>query len=150
MVLFDVNSNPYAPSETSDHQQPVVAASNRAWGPAIYIVAGGLIAAILAAPYHSHLNPVGLAITPFGTIAGGLLYRARSRNWPVDPCARGGQLVFCAVAIILIPAVTGLLAGLLAGFDESAGGVMIIGLIVGVCMVAGILTSGVRRPQNAP
>lgn len=144
-----MNSNPYIPPETTGHQKPVVTASKRAWGPAIYIVAGGLIAAIVAAPYHTHLNPVGLVITPFGTIVGGLLYRARSRYLPVDPYARVRQLLICAVAIILIPAVTGLLVGLITGFDESTGGVMTIGLIVGVCIGAGILSSGIRRPQKA-
>ena len=58
----------------------------------------------------------------------------------------GRQLLVCAVAIILIPMVTGLLVGLSTGFDESTGGFLTIALIVGVCIGAGILGRGVRRP----
>ena len=103
----------------------------------------------MAAPYHTHLTPVGLIITPFGTIVGGLLYRARSRYWPVDPYARVRQLLTCADAIIWIPAVTGLLVDLITGFDESAGGVMAIGLIVVAFIGEGILSSGIRRAHKA-
>jgi hypothetical protein len=140
-----VNDNPYQPPERFDHSQPAgVALNNRGRGPALYIVTGGLIAAILASPFHSNLNPIGLAITPFGTLAGGLLYRARSKDWPVDPRARMRQLMYAAVVIVVIPAGIAPFNGLLG----PGLGAMIIGLVVGAYIAVGILASGVRRPEN--
>jgi hypothetical protein len=137
--------NPYKPSETTDVKNTGRTASTRTWGPWIYIVVGGFIAGLAASPYHSHLNPIGLATTPVGMVVGGLIYRARSRNWPLDAGARGRYLVFCVVAIIAIPVLIGVLVSLVFGFDESTGRVMILGGFVGVCLVAGVLASGGRR-----
>lgn len=137
-----MDDNPYDPPPDLNEQGPsTLATRNRGRGPALYIVGGGLIAALLAAPFHSHLNPIGLALAPVGTLAGGLLYRLRSRAWPIDPTARRRQLLLSVAVVCLIPAVI----AALMGFDNSGIGSIIIGLIVGICIAAGILASGTHR-----
>ncbi len=90
-------------------------------------------------------NPIGFAFVFIGCVIGGLLYRFRSRQWPIDPTARSRQLRYTLAVLTLIPGTIALFFGI-----EAQGAAMVmIGVIAGVAITCGIMVSGTRRHQKA-
>lgn len=134
--------NPYESPKTPPEAPEDVPDVPRRGGPAIYIALGGL-AGVFAAPLLFWMSETlyGVWMVIPGTLAGGLTYRLRSRNWPLDPTARARRLGY-AVTVTLLPPGFFLLT---AGLQGQGPGFVLLGLFVGVALAAGILICGDRR-----
>ncbi len=138
------DDNPYSPPASSPAATRTTCAAferGNKKGPALYIVGIGMLFGFAAVPLLIRYNPVGLAMPLIGCVCGGIVYRARSRKWPVDPTARKRQMIYAGTSLILVPTVVFMFTGIRAqGF-----GMVVIGTIVGFSVAVGILVSGVRR-----
>lgn len=153
--------NPYATPTVVKQDEDVakitefVRGSKR--GPAYYIVLHALavtfvltLALLLAS---IHFEPIGFSFPFIGSLLGAVVYRFRSRNWPIDPSAKKRILIYSAIAIFAPSAVLLVLASPYFG-----PATFFIGGVVGVSIAAGIVISGTRRhgeirmvdrPENA-
>ena len=110
-------------------------------GPALYIVSIGMLFGFGAVPLLMRYNPIGLAVPLVGCVLGGIVYRIRSRHWPIDPSARTRQCVYVLCVLTLVPATIYSITGIRA----QGAGMVAIGAIVGFSVALGILLSGLRR-----
>lgn len=101
----------------------------------------GCFGGIIGAPFLIRYDPIGLLLPLVGCSVGGLIYRIRSRDWPIDPSVPARRWRYVLSLLILIPGTIFLLVGVRA---QGAGMVM-IGGIVAVAVSSGILISGNRR-----
>lgn len=133
---------PHRLADQPDPRQPGIWQRGSKRGPALYIVVIGMLFGVLGSHLLASFNSLGLAMPLLGCMLGGLIYRLRSANWPIDPTARKRQLAYAVSVQILVPA-----ALLLVADPSSQVGVrvIIIGAIVGFSVAIGALVSGVRR-----
>lgn len=147
---MSVTSNPYAPptTELADYR-PDQPTRRLRRGPALYIAGFGLLGGFGAIPFLAHRSPNAFAVILAGCIAGGFVYRFRSRGWPKDPTVFSRQLQYSTLAIVSPPA--GI--SMFASWNGPGFAFMLIGLIVGASIACGIAVSGSRRlsaPQQVP
>ncbi|MCC9641587.1 hypothetical protein LOC71_04825 [Rhodopirellula sp. JC740] len=134
-------------------------------GPALYLVAGAILSAICVAPLHAllaldafnivrfnNLFPVAAAcaFVLFGMPVGGIVYRVRSRNWPIDPSVLSRQL-WMATATLAFPLVTLAFTLPLAELPSNRDRAMLLAMFaffLAASMAAGILLAGTRRPKS--
>lgn len=136
--------NPYRPPPaTSD----APAADTRGFrrgekkGPALYVASSGLVGTVLGSSLLGRHPLAALSLVFSGCIAGGVLYRARSRHWPVDPSARFRQARYIVALMTLIPGSLLLVSGLW----DAPMTIVLIGAIAGFAISCGIIVSGARR-----
>ena len=140
-----VESNPYStPQSPLDNvDEPNVLISRyRKKGPALYIVIGAFICGLPSPIFLMARNPIGLLFPLVGCISGALIYRWRSRNWPIDPNAKTRIMSYSILAIILPTMIMFILT---RGGESQGAGMVIISLLVGISVATGILFSGTRR-----
>lgn len=136
--------NPYEPPKTVTE----VCSGNRPAGhagrigPAIYIAFFALLGAVAGVPLLASHGAVGFLTVVPGALFGGLVYRIRSRTWPIDPNARARRLSYALAVTVVLPGLIGAVAGLRA----QGLGMTLLGLVIGAGLGAGILISGDRRP----
>lgn len=111
-------------------------------GPAIYIAVFALLGAVAALPLLAGHGAVGFWTVVPGALFGGLVYRIRSRTWPIDPNARARRFGYALAVIVVLPGLIGAVAGLRA----QGLGMTLLGLVIGAALAVGILISGDRRP----
>jgi peptidoglycan/LPS O-acetylase OafA/YrhL len=114
-------------------------------GPALYIVLAAIAVTLvfaLALQRFSIHEPIGLALLVIGCIVGATIYRFRSRDWPVDPSAKNRILKYSTISILTPPVIMFVATG--GGRAEGAA-MVVIYLIVGISVAAGIILSGSRR-----
>jgi hypothetical protein len=122
----------------------------------MFLASGGLLGAlaaiplVVAIPISADPNPLGYLIVLLGVPIGGLAYRIRSRNYPLDDGARSRLVRYCALPLLL-PALIAILTGMRAqGFMMT-----IVGFVIALSIIFGILLAGSRRqrsgePSDAP
>ena len=142
--------NPYSPP-TKDIASPLEARPKQRRGPLIYFALAGIVGASLAVPLivpqsmevKDDPNPIGYLLILFSFPVGGLIYRLRSRRWPIDKTVRHRQVIGCA-STLLLPIAIAMMTGMRAqGFDMT-----ILSGLVSLVLIAGILVSGRRRERN--
>lgn len=145
------DANPYSPlaKHVEQFRSQTVALQHR--GPLLYFLFAAIIGAALAIPLivprslavSDDPNPIGYLVILLSFPVGGLIYRLRSRNWPIDETVRHRQRRAC-FATLLLPFAVGLLTGMRAqGLHMT-----IIGGVFSLVLMAGILVSGRRRSRN--
>ena len=91
-------------------------------------------------PLLMHENAFGFLGVLSGAILGGLYFRVRSSNWPIDPTARQRRFGNATLSTLLLPALTVIFTGM-----RGQGFLMaIIALLIGLSIAIGILLSGDR------
>jgi len=141
------DENPYQSPITNAYDQYEVVGLRRPGkrGPIFDVLLGGLVGAILAAPFHSHLNPIGIVCTLCGALLGGGVYRARSRNWPLNRRAWVYQWLVAAITLVAIPSILAMLSMRAATLDGTTIVTVRLVLYVWFSIASGILVSGPRR-----
>lgn len=143
--------NPYRPLEEMRVEPLAVHAGKQHRGPILYFAVAGICAAMLAFPFlipgswvvQDDLNPIGLLLVLVSVPAGGLVYRWRSRQWPIDRSVRKRQIAAC-FSTLLLPAVVAFLTGLRGqGLDMT-----VLSGVVSLVLMSGILISGTRRSRG--
>ncbi|MEM8671300.1 MAG: hypothetical protein AAGG48_27510 [Planctomycetota bacterium] len=142
------DTNPYVtPNEVTQLESLPLRSSNYR-GPTMYFAVAGIAGAVLAIPLivprsihvRDDPNAIGYLIIILSFPVGGLIYRIRSRDWPIDETVRRRQLIACA-ATLLLPFSVAILTGMRAqGFLMA----VVSGFISMILMVA-IFLSGRRR-----
>lgn len=145
---MEKDSNPYLPPTDETAPKPLPVRTKQHRGPLLYFALSGIIGASLAIPLivprslavEDDPNPIGYLLILLSFPVGGLIYRIRSRNWPVDETVRQRQRTACFVTLLL-PVVVAFLTGLRAqGLHMT-----ILSGFVSLVLIAGILVSGKRR-----
>ena len=140
--------NPYLPPSDVDSRTPVARATKNHRGPLLYFAVAGIIAAVMAIPLivprslavKDDPNPIGYLLILISFPVGGLVYRLRSRGWPIDINVRNRQITACC-ATLLLPLAVALLTGMRGqGLDMT-----ILSGLVSLILMSGILISGRRR-----
>lgn len=147
----DIHVNPYAPPES---ESSVMNASSSHFnrgikrGPSLYIVLTGLLGGILSPLLllHREFSEIGIALPLIGCVLGGIVYRIRSRSWPVDPSVRTRQLKYIACLLFVLPGTIGMFTGV----RGQGVGFILLGAIIGFTVSCGILISGLRRSSKTP
>jgi peptidoglycan/LPS O-acetylase OafA/YrhL len=148
---MEQDGNPYSLPIKSAEQMRSQAMATQHRGPLRYFAFAGVIGAALAIPLivprslavTDDPNPVGYLVILLSFPIGGLIYRLRSRNWPIDETVIQRQRAAC-FATLLLPFTVALLTGVRAqGLHMT-----ILSGIVSLVLMAGILVSGDRRDRN--
>ena len=144
-------TNPYSPPTGDLAQEPSNKRSKRHRGPVLYFALAGIIGAALAIPLivpkslsvTDDPNPIGYLLIIVSFPVGGLIYRLRSRKWPIDMTVRLRQLWAC-FATLLLPTTLAVFTGM------RGQGLHMTILSAGVSLIfmAAILISGQRRGRN--
>jgi peptidoglycan/LPS O-acetylase OafA/YrhL len=116
---YDVN--PYLPPSDVDSRTLVAPATKNHRGPLLYFAVAGIIAAAMAISLivprslsvKDDPNPIGYLLILLSFRVGGLVYRLRSRGWPIDINVRNRQITACC-ATLLLPIAVALLTGMRA------------------------------------
>ena len=140
--------NPYV-APTSDTELAPIKNRNGTFnrgskkGPALYIAGFSGMIGFFSVDYLMRGDPTGFIFPTFGAIAGGLIYRIRSRKWPVDPDVRIKQLRYTIsiLGITFLPAIV-------SGFMGPGPGLSLMTGVIGIGIIAGIFLSGTRRDGN--
>lgn len=120
-------------------------------GPLLYFAGAGIIAAVMAIPLivprslavKDDPNPISYLLILISFPVGGLVYRLRSRQWPIDSTVRKRQVTACC-ASLLLPLAVAFLTGMRGqGLDMT-----ILSGIVSLIFMSGVLISGQRRGRN--
>jgi peptidoglycan/LPS O-acetylase OafA/YrhL len=154
------DANPYTPSCDMDSRTPVEPTPKEHRGPLLYFAVAAIVSVILAIPLivprslaaKDDPNPIGYLLMLMSFPIGGLIYRLRSRKWPIDTTVLKRQIAACC-ATLLLPLAVALLTGMRGqGFPMT-----ILGGFVSLFLMSGILISGRRRgrsnlayPRDAP
>jgi hypothetical protein len=140
-------TNPYTPPNTPLENLPhrprdgeFVRGTKK--GPALYIVVCALIAGFASPQYLMRYESIGFVFPIIGCIAGALIYRLRSNQWPIDPTAKKRMLKYSIISILLPTAIMFVLTG---GGRAQGAGMVAICLFVGISVAVGIILSGTRR-----
>lgn len=141
-----ITLNPYAPPKTESKQSSSGEQATARRGPALYIIFAGLVGGIGSVPFLAVQSPLALLAPLVGCVAGGLLFRSVSQDWPHDPSVRPRQILFSFLALTVLPAALVIAAGIEAHRLPFA----VIGLSVGGAVAAGIMISGTRRLRGTP
>ncbi len=145
----ELNESPYIPPHTSDQSTTTRKPHRTFRGPLLYFAVAGLLGAVCAMPLlaptsiYTNPNPIGYLVILLSLPIGGVVYRVRSRNWPIDTTVRRRQWRAC-LATLLLPIAIAMMTGMRAqGFHMT-----ILGGIVSVAVMFAILISGQRRARN--
>ena len=120
-------------------------------GPALYIVLSAISVTFALALSLQHvvngvwlneIEPIGLFLPTIGCIAGAVIYRIRSRVWPIDPSAKARMIKYSLIACVTPP---GLVFVITAGGRGQGAAMVLICLLVGMSVAAGIILAGQRR-----
>ena len=145
------DANPYTPpNDTNSRVQAPPGAKDRR-GPLLYFATAGIIAVVIAIPLlvprsmavKDDPNPLGYLLILISFPIGGLVYRIRSRKWPIDRTVRSRQITAC-YATLLLP----IAAVLLTGMRGQGLHITLLSGMVSLILMAGILISGLRRSRN--
>lgn len=138
--------NPYESPKSATKASTVnrKAGFGRRSGPAMYIAFFALIGGAAGIPLLASERAIGLVTVVPGALFGGLVYRIRSRNWPIDPTARARRFGYALAVTVVPPGLIGAVVGLRA----QGLGMTLVGLVIGAALAAGILISGDRRPVH--
>jgi peptidoglycan/LPS O-acetylase OafA/YrhL len=144
----DDDSNPFSPPTPSVSHTASTPKPYPDSGPLPYFSAAMLVGFLLAVPLivprslavKDDPNPVGYALILLSFPVGGLIYRIRSRNWPIDKTVRRRQIAACFATLLVPPATAFFLGSLGQGPTMAA-----LGGIVSLSLISGILLSGLRR-----
>ena len=137
------DDNPYSPPQTESQlvEPTKLAIRDHRRGPAVPIVIGTMVGGLSGVPLLVDENALGfLGVLP-GAILGGLYFRVRSSNWPVDATAQKRRYGYAILTTLLFPAV----AAILTGMRGQGLAMTVLALLMGVSIAAGILISGDRR-----
>jgi peptidoglycan/LPS O-acetylase OafA/YrhL len=145
-MSYDVD--PYTPPNDLDSHEPVPHKTRERWGPLLYFAIAGVIAVFLAIPplvpksiaVKDDPNTPGYVLVLLSFPAGGLVYRIRSRKWPIDRSVRKRQIT-AICAILLLP----IAAALLTGMRGQGLHITVLSGIVSLVFMASVLISGTRR-----
>lgn len=148
-MSYDVN--PYTSPNDLDSHEPVPPKTRERWGPLLYFAIAGVIAIFIASPLpvpksiavRDDPNPLGYLLILISFPVGGLVYRVRSRKWPIDKTVRNRQITACC-ATLLLP----IAAALLTGMGGQGLHMTVVGGIVSLVFMASVLISGTRRCRN--
>lgn len=143
--------NPNLPPSDVDSRTPVEHATKNHRGPLLYFAVAGIIAAIMAIPLivprslavKDDPNPIGYLLILLSFPVGGLVYRLRSREWPIDSTVRNRQ-VTASCATLLLP----LAVASLTGMRGQGLHMTILSGFVSLILMSGILISGRRRSRS--
>jgi hypothetical protein len=136
---------------TTGHKTPTGCCDRNHRGPLLYFAVGGLAGAaaafplVAAIPISADPNPLGYLLVLFGVPIGGVMYRLRSRHWPIDRTVRARQSR-ASLATLLLPGMIAVLTGMRA---EGAG-LTFVGALVSASVVVGIFVAGRRRGRKSP
>jgi hypothetical protein len=135
--------NPYqSPPESREESYANRPADrDRRVGPAVYIVLFAVIGAVPGIPLLANDNAFGLLGVILGAVLGGVVYRLRSRNWPIDPTARARRHNYALAAAIFLP----ILIDLASDMNMQGLAWALLSVLVGAAVAVGILVSGDRR-----
>ena len=115
-------------------------------GPAIYIVLAAIgvtfVFALSLPKLLTDFQPVGFAIPVIGCLIGAVIYRIRSRQWPVDPTAKARIVKYSLIACVTPPGVMFVITG---GGRAQGAAMVLVCLTVGMSVAVGIILSGRRR-----
>lgn len=145
---MEQETNPYLRPTDETTLTPSPIRAKQHGGPLLYFALPGIIGAASAIPLIVPMslavkddpNPIGYLLILLSFPVGGLVYRIRSRKWPIDETVRQRQRTAC-IATLLLPVAVAFLTGMRAqGFHMT----MLSGLASLVIMAA-ILVSGQRR-----
>lgn len=147
-TLMDHSTNPYSPPEDMETQRPEQIATRQNRGPLIYFAVAVIVSFILAVPLivpkslapKDDPNPLGYLLLLISFPVGGLVFRLRSRNWPIDTTVRKRQWIAC-FATLLLPLSVAALTGMRGQGFEMA----ILSGFVSLILMSGIFISGQRR-----
>lgn len=146
------DDQPFKPPSHFDASMPLVSTPRERRGPILYFAVSGIIATILAIPLivprslavKDDPNPIGYLLILISFPVGGLVYRLRSRGWPVDITVRNRQIKAC-FATLLLPLTIAMLTGMRGqGFHMT----MLSG-VVSLILMFSLFLSGQRRDRNA-
>ncbi len=104
---------------TTDSRARVPPGTKDRRGPLLYFATAGIIAVVIAIPLlvprsmavKDDPNPLGYLLILISFPIGGLVYRIRSREWPIDRTVRSRQITAC-YATLLLPIAAALLTGM--------------------------------------
>lgn len=136
---------------TTGHETPAGCCDRDHRGPLLYFAVGGLAGAaaafplVAAIPISADPNPLGYLLVLLGVPIGGLMYRLRSRHWPIDRTIRARQ-IRASLATLLLPGTIAVLTRMQA---EGAG-LTLVGALVSASVVVGIFAAGRRRGRKEP
>lgn len=142
---------PYSPTISVAAQETLKTRAKQHRGPLLYFALGGILGAASAIPLvvpkslavEDDPNPIGYLLILFSFPVGGLIYRIRSRRWPIDGTVRQRQVVACCATLLLPIAVA-----FLTGMRAQGLGMTLLSGIVSMVLMAGIFLSGQRRGRN--
>ncbi len=148
---MDQDANPYLPPVIGAAQESSTTNATQHRGPLLYCALAGIIGAALAIPLivpkslaaKDDPNPVGYLLILLSFPVGGLVYRFRSREWPIEKTVRQRQRTAC-FATLLLP----LTVAILTGMRAQGLALTILAGSVSLVLVAAILVSGQRRGRN--
>jgi hypothetical protein len=102
---------------TTGHESPKACCDRNHRGPLLYFAVGGLVGAAAAVPLVAAIpitadpNPLGYLLVLLGVPIGGLVYRLRSRHWPIDRGVRPRQ-IRASLATLLLPGAIAVMTGM--------------------------------------
>ena len=137
------DDNPYSPPQTQSQlvEPTKLAIRDHRRGPAVPIVIGTMVGGLSGIPLLVHENALGFVGLLPGALLGGLYFRVRSSNWPVDPTAQKRRYGYAILTTLSFPAV----AAILTGMRGQGFAMTVLALWIGMSIAAGILISGDRR-----
>lgn len=146
-------TNPYTPPNEFSEQVEVASELEEQRGPLLYFAASCGLAVLVAIPLivprsysvKDDPNPIGYLLILVSFPLGGLIYRIRSRHWPIDMTVRKRQIAGCC-ATVLLPLVTRISTGMRGqGFHMT-----VLSGFVSLILMSGIVISGRRRSRTRP
>lgn len=148
---MDQDANPYLPPSGVNSRTLVETVTKNHRGPLLYLAAAGIIAAVMAIPLivprssavKDDPNPIGYLLILISFPVGGLVYRLRSRGWPIDRSVRNRQIKACCATLLLPIAVA-----FLTGMRGQGLHMTMLSGFVSVILMSGILLSGRRRSRS--
>ena len=146
LTMDPETANPYEPPKTFTKacSGNRLAGPDRGIGPAIYVAFFALLGGVAGVPLLASDHAIGFLTVVPGALFGGLVYRIRSRKWPIEPNARARRLAYALAVTVVLPG----LIGSVAGLRGQGLGMTVLGLVIGAALAAGILISGDRRPVH--
>ena len=112
-------------------------------GPALYIAGFAALIGFFSVDFLMREDPAGFIFPTIGSLVGGLIYRIRSRKWPIDPGAKYKQLIYT----LLILGLT-ILPAILLNFMGPGPGLSLMTGVVGIGIICGIFLSGTKRHRH--
>lgn len=148
---MESDKNPYFPPAGGALSARARAGAPKRRGPLLDFALTGIVSSVLAMPLlvpksiaaKADPDPLGYLLVLLSFPVGGLVFRYRSRGWPIDETVRLRQSKAC-MATLLLPITVAFLAG-----TRGQGLHMIVcSGVVSLFLMAGIQLSGRRRLRN--